>query len=248
MSDSLLPHRPQPIRLPRPWDSPGKNTGVGCHFLLQFMKVKSEVAQSCPGVGCHCLLRQCPLDPSNSDKVAKPFSSLLAVGGPRLLIQKRASCYWGSEQGFWMPREAFLPKGAQAATFAAVAAAAPATATQTTGRLPGTTGRKSDYPLPPVVGSACDSKQKDFRWVCGVPGDHHGGLLGREEDRVCHGERQKAGGGLHQLLEGFQDKSAYALCTFAFSTGDPNEPVRLFRGRTMAYLVLLSFEDTVFTN
>ena len=40
----------QPIRLPRPWDSPGKNTGVGCHFLLQCMKVKSEseVAQSCP--------------------------------------------------------------------------------------------------------------------------------------------------------------------------------------------------------
>ena len=32
---------------PRPWDSPGKNTGVGCHFLLQCMKVKSEVAQSC---------------------------------------------------------------------------------------------------------------------------------------------------------------------------------------------------------
>ena len=38
------------MRLPRPWDSPGKNTGVGCHFLLQCMKVKreSEVAQSCP--------------------------------------------------------------------------------------------------------------------------------------------------------------------------------------------------------
>ena len=35
---------------PHPWDSPGKNTGVGCHFLLQWMKVKSqsEVAQSCP--------------------------------------------------------------------------------------------------------------------------------------------------------------------------------------------------------
>ena len=46
MSDS---HRRQPTRLPRPWDSPGKNTGVGCHFLLQCMKVKSEseVAQSC---------------------------------------------------------------------------------------------------------------------------------------------------------------------------------------------------------
>ena len=44
------PHRWQPTRLPRPWDSPGKNTGVGCHFLLQCMEVKSEseVAQSCP--------------------------------------------------------------------------------------------------------------------------------------------------------------------------------------------------------
>ena len=35
-------HRRQPTRLPRPWDSPGKNTGVGCHFFLQSMKVKSE--------------------------------------------------------------------------------------------------------------------------------------------------------------------------------------------------------------
>ena len=50
MSDSVRPHRRQPTRLLRPWDSPGKNTGVGCHFLLQWMKVKSEseVAQSCP--------------------------------------------------------------------------------------------------------------------------------------------------------------------------------------------------------
>ena len=50
MSTSVGPHRRQPIRLPHPWDSPGKNTGVGCHFLLQCMKVKreSEVAQSCP--------------------------------------------------------------------------------------------------------------------------------------------------------------------------------------------------------
>ena len=41
---------PQPTRLPHPWDSPGKKTGVGCHFLLQCMKVKreSEVAQLCP--------------------------------------------------------------------------------------------------------------------------------------------------------------------------------------------------------
>ena len=49
MSDSVGPYRWQPTRLPRPWDSPSKNTGVGCHFLLQCMKVKneSEVAQSC---------------------------------------------------------------------------------------------------------------------------------------------------------------------------------------------------------
>ena len=49
VSDSVWLHRRQPIRLPRPWDSPGKNTGVGCHFLLQHMKVKSEseVTQSC---------------------------------------------------------------------------------------------------------------------------------------------------------------------------------------------------------
>ena len=48
VSDSVRPHRQGPTRLPRPWDSPGKNTGVGCH-VLQCVKVKSEskVAQSC---------------------------------------------------------------------------------------------------------------------------------------------------------------------------------------------------------
>ena len=50
VSDSVWPQRRQPTRLPCPWDSPGKNTGVGCRFLLQCMKGKSEseVAQSCP--------------------------------------------------------------------------------------------------------------------------------------------------------------------------------------------------------
>ena len=50
MSDSVRPYRRKPTRLLCPWDSPGKNTGVGSHFLLQCMKVKSEneVAQSCP--------------------------------------------------------------------------------------------------------------------------------------------------------------------------------------------------------
>ena len=89
---TVQPHRRQPTRLSRPWDSPGKNTGVGCYFLLQCMKVKSEseVAQSCPtlsdpmdcslpgssihwdfpgksaGVGCHCLL-QCMKVKSESE-------------------------------------------------------------------------------------------------------------------------------------------------------------------------------------
>ena len=55
MSDSVCPHRRQPTRLPRPWDSPGKNTGVGCHFLLQCMKVKSESEddQSSPTLSKH---------------------------------------------------------------------------------------------------------------------------------------------------------------------------------------------------
>ena len=50
VSYSVQPHRWQPTRLPHPWDSPGKNTGVACHLLPQCMKVKSEseVAQSCP--------------------------------------------------------------------------------------------------------------------------------------------------------------------------------------------------------
>ena len=50
VSNSVRPQCRQPTRLRRPWDSPGKNTGVGCHFLLQCMKVKSEseVTESCP--------------------------------------------------------------------------------------------------------------------------------------------------------------------------------------------------------
>ena len=90
MSDSVQPHRRQPTRLPHPWDSLGKHIEVGCHFLLQRMKVKSqsEVAQSCltlcdprdgsppdppwdslgknTGVGCHFLL-QCMKVKSESE-------------------------------------------------------------------------------------------------------------------------------------------------------------------------------------
>ena len=55
VSDSVRPQRRQPTRLPRPWDSPDKNTGVGCRSLLQCMKVKSEseVVQSCPTLSDH---------------------------------------------------------------------------------------------------------------------------------------------------------------------------------------------------
>ena len=65
VSDSVRSHRRQPTRLPRPWDSPGKNTGVGCHFLLQCMKVKSEseVTQSRP-------TRSDPMDCSLPDSSA----------------------------------------------------------------------------------------------------------------------------------------------------------------------------------
>ena len=67
----MRPHRQQPTRLPRPWDSPGKNIGVGCHFLLQCMKVKSEneVTQSCPTLTD-------PMDCSLSGSSSQGFSRL----------------------------------------------------------------------------------------------------------------------------------------------------------------------------
>ena len=70
MSDSVHPHRRQPPGSPvRPWDSPGKNTGVGCHFLLQCVKVKSEseVAQSCPTLSD-------PMDAAYQDPPSMGFS------------------------------------------------------------------------------------------------------------------------------------------------------------------------------
>ena len=74
MSDSVRLHRRQPTRLPCPWDSPGKNTGVGCHFLLQCVKVKSEsgVTQSCPT----------PSDPVNC---SPPGSSIRGIFQARVL-------------------------------------------------------------------------------------------------------------------------------------------------------------------
>ena len=110
VSDSVQPQRLKPTRLPRPWDSPGKNTGVGCHFLLQCRKVKSEreVAQSCltlsdpmdyslpgssipwdfpgksTGVGCH--LKQRPQNPNSCS--ASMMCGLMLVSLPSALCLK----------------------------------------------------------------------------------------------------------------------------------------------------------------
>ena len=74
MSDSVQPQRRQPTWLPRSWDSPGKNTGVGCHFLLQCMKVESESedAQSCP-------------TPSDPMDCSLPLSSVHGICQARVL-------------------------------------------------------------------------------------------------------------------------------------------------------------------
>ena len=103
MSNSVRPQRWQPTRLHHPWDSPGKNTGVGCHFLLQCMKVKreSEVAQSCPtlhdpmdcslpGSSVHGIFQarvlewgaiafsvRSGMDPQNTSQISLSFSSVL---------------------------------------------------------------------------------------------------------------------------------------------------------------------------
>ena len=93
MSDSVRPHRRQPTRLPCPWDSPGKNTRVGCHFLLQCMKVKSEneVAQSCPTLSD-------PIDCSS------PSSSVHGIFQARVLewgaIAFSIDCYYQFLNGF----------------------------------------------------------------------------------------------------------------------------------------------------
>ena len=103
MSNPGRPHRWQPRRLPHPWDSPGKNTGVGCHFLLQCMKVKSEskVAQS-------CLSLHNPMDCS------LPGSSIHGIFQARVLewVAIAFSIDWHINQKFnkkdWMRR---LPYG-----------------------------------------------------------------------------------------------------------------------------------------
>ena len=83
---TVWPHRHQPTRLPRLWDSSGKNTGVGCHFLLQCMKVKSEseVPQLCPTL-------------SNPIDFSPPGCSVLGIFQARVLE--------------WVPLDFFISDG-----------------------------------------------------------------------------------------------------------------------------------------
>ena len=97
MSDSVRPHRQQPTRLPRPWDSQGKNTGVGCHFLLQCMKVKSEreVAQSCLTLS----------DPVNCNL---PGSCVHGIFQARVLEWGAIAFSRGSEGGSFQPLQLLM--------------------------------------------------------------------------------------------------------------------------------------------
>ena len=101
MSNSVRPHRWQPTRLCCPWDSPGKNTGVGCHFLLQCMKVKSEseVAQSC-------------LTPSNPMDYSLPGSSVHGIFQARVLEWGAIAFSEGSPYGLinLLPLSGSLPQ------------------------------------------------------------------------------------------------------------------------------------------
>ena len=91
MSNSVRPQSWQPTRFPRPWDSPGKNTGVACHFLLQCMKVKSEseVTQSC-------------LTPSDPMGCSLPGSSVHGIfQGVNSLIMQQKQADLGYTQGLF---------------------------------------------------------------------------------------------------------------------------------------------------
>ena len=137
MSDSVRPHRRQPTRLPRPWDSPGKNTGVGCHFLLQCMKVESEseVAQSCStlsdpmdcspsgssvhGISWQESWRGLPFPPPGDlpDPGIEPESPTSALEADSFLLNHRGSNKGEVEntdwRRKWQPTPVFLPEESQ---------------------------------------------------------------------------------------------------------------------------------------
>ena len=91
----MRPHRRQSRRLPRPWDSPGKSTGVGCNFLLQCMKVKneSEVAQSCLTL-CNPLDCSLPGSPIHGIFQARvPEWGAIAFSYPSILMLNSLLCH-----------------------------------------------------------------------------------------------------------------------------------------------------------
>ena len=87
----VRPHRWPPTRFPHPWDSPGKNTGVGCHFLLQCIKVKSEseVTQSCPTLGDPM---DCSLPGSSVNGIFQ--ARVVEWGAIAFSIKARRFCYF----------------------------------------------------------------------------------------------------------------------------------------------------------
>ena len=84
---------------PRPWDSPGKNTGVGCHFLLQGMKVKSEseIAQSCPALSdpMDCSPPGSSIHGIFQARVLEWGATAFSVNTPRGLLEPAAMCSYG---------------------------------------------------------------------------------------------------------------------------------------------------------
>ena len=110
MSNSVLFHRRQPTRLPRPWDSPGKNTGVGCHFLLQCMKVKSEseVTQSCPTLSdpMDCSLPGSSVHGIFQARVLEWGAIAFSVYKEQNELNIKMERYWRRK---WHPTPVFLP-------------------------------------------------------------------------------------------------------------------------------------------
>ena len=133
----MRPHRRQPTRLPCPWDSPGKNTGVGCHFLLQRMKVKkwkrssSVVSDSSQphglqptrllhpwdfpgkstGVGCNCLLHVFSSKQMNKQtQEVKWFRDIYPVTGPHQWLSGKESTSNAGDTGS-IPRSGRYPGG-----------------------------------------------------------------------------------------------------------------------------------------
>ena len=99
MSDSVRPQRQQSTRLPHPRYSPGKNTGVGCHFFLQCMKVKSEseVAQSCPSL-------------RNPMGCSLPGSSAHGIFQARVLEWVAIAFSYKAANGMWKVQKKFLKR------------------------------------------------------------------------------------------------------------------------------------------